>query len=162
MGEVVREVQTLGTFDLITVHCPARLLPAGSETHYGVFLSLFPHLRRGGIYVLRRAAEDGEDGTLLPPEWQHMLELLSRRVVPTEAVHYRELAVAQSIGGLVLPGEYLLVTSKRRQLLKVSESEVETILPTRGNQAPDDRVGAPASRIIRASPRAALVWPRGW
>ena len=107
-----------------------------------LFRDVFFHLRPGGAYVVRNVHAP-EKAAESRPSGEGLLQLVSR----LEALKGREVAapngraeedeqkLAAAVGRVTLTGQHLLVTNQGYALAKMSETEMNTVLELRGEEA---------------------------
>jgi len=125
-----------GPFDVIVDDTRRKLV------RVRLFRNVFFHLRPGGAYVVRKVHAQ-EKATESRPSGEGLLQLVSRLVAlkgrevaaPNGRAEEDEQKLAAAVGRVTLTGQHLLVTNQGYALAKMSETEMNTVLELRGDEA---------------------------
>lgn len=130
-----------------------------------LFRNVFFHLRPDGAYIVRKVRAQ-EKGTEVRPAGEGLLQLVSRLgemkgrevAAPNGRAEEDEQKLAAAVGQVTLTGQHLVVTNQScanqgsanqgRALAKMSETEMDTVLELRGEEA---------GRVLESRPSLELV-----
>ena len=120
----------LGAVDVVVNLLPDDLLPIGAKSQLDLFAHLFRDLRKGGAYILDRRSVPDTSSIEGLTTW---LELLTAVDDPQalDRLGRSDTELAKSAGTVAVSRDLIVVTKRLRHFYKLSESQVNRLLPAR-------------------------------
>jgi capsular polysaccharide biosynthesis protein len=130
LSNIARELKRLGSIDVIVNLLPDELLPDENVDQYDVFARLFYFVNQGGAFILDRAVAPASSGVLGLKRW---FEILAAAEDPAlqDGLGTHDTELARSIGTVLLSADLIVATKRLRHYLKLSEAEIDSVLPAR-------------------------------